>query len=79
MCYGSETSEPKFKESIGERTKLKRQIRPKYTVHEFNKLIDEKEKSITIKPFQNHFKFPSPSLILRILYNVEDKKEIMCY
>ena len=79
VCYGSETSEPKFKESISERTKLKRQIRPKYTVDEFNKLIDEKEKSIKIKPFQNHFKFPCPSLILRILYNVEDKKEIMCY
>lgn len=45
MCvYGSETSEPKFKESIWERTKLKRQIRPKYTVDEFNKLIFEKEK-----------------------------------
>ena len=79
VCYGSETSEPKFKESMGERTKLKIQIRPKYTVDEFNKLIDEKEKSIKIKSFQNHFKFPSPSLILRIIYNVEDKKEIMCY
>ena len=79
VCYRSERSEPKFEESIAERTKLKRQ-KNIYTLGEFSKLIVEKEKSIKMELFQKRLKFPSPSLILRILYNVEDKnKEIMSW
>ena len=70
MCYRSE---------IAERTKLKRQ-KNIYTVGEFSKLIIEKEKSINIESFQKRLKFSSLSLILRILYNVEDKeKKIMSW
>ena len=34
----------------------------------------EKEKSINMELLRQHFAFPSPSVILKILYNVEDKK-----
>ena len=74
MCYRSERSEPKFEESIAERTKLKKQ-KNIYTVGEFSKLIIEKEKSINMELFQKRLKFSSLSLILRILYNVEDKEK----
>lgn len=55
VYYKPEESEPKLKESIAERTKLRRQKRPKYTVHEFNKLIAEKENSMEL--FQKHLNF----------------------
>ena len=79
MCYRSERSEPELEESIAERTKLKRQ-KNIYTVGEFSKLIIEKEKSINMESFQKRLKVSSLSLILRILYNVEDKeKKIMSW
>ena len=55
VYYKPKESEPKFEESITERTKLRRQKRPKYTVDEFNKLIVEKERSINMKLFQKQF------------------------
>ena len=72
VYYKPEESEPKLKESIAERTKLRRQKRPKYTVNEFNKLIAEKENSMEL--FQKRLKFLGPSLILWTLNDLHDKE-----
>ena len=70
MCI----TNPKNQNQKLEKVQQKEQKRPEYTVDEFIKLMVEKEKSINMELLRQHFAFPSPSLIVKILYNVEDKK-----
>ena len=66
VYYESEESEPKFQETIAERVKLKRQ--------RFSEIIRH-EKDVNMELFQKYFNSPSPSQILRSLYNTNDKEK----
>ena len=63
-----------FENDIFPLPKVSQHKKPKDGKHAFsNKLVDEK--NMNMESLQKHFKFQMPSLILKSLYGIDDKKK----